>query len=470
MTGEPLGASFRDPSGFVYERDGVLLRQVNPAGAPFYDALVQSGLYDDLTARGMLVPHEEVPNPPASNAYRTLRPDRIPYVSYPYEWCFDQLRDAARLTLDIQLAALARGLSLRDASAFNVQFVGRRPVFIDTLSFEPYRDGAPWAAYRQCCQHFLAPLALMSHVDRRLRHLLVHHLDGVPLDLASRLLPARTRLRYGLLAHVHLHAASQRRHQHAAGGTAPVRIPALSKARLVALIRSLRAAVDGCRAPGGTTAWSDYYGGTNYSEAAMRAKLELVARMTDSLVEPGDTIHDLGANTGRFSRLVSRPDRYVVAHDVDDLAVEQHYRALHADRHEGVLPLLLDLTNPSPALGWAHAERQAAFDRIAGGTVLALALVHHLAITNNVPLDRLADAFAGIAPRLLVEFVPKEDTQVRRLLATREDIVPHYTLAAFEAAFSRRFVVEARSAVPDSARTLFAMRRRENPAREQPPV
>ncbi|MEZ5319801.1 MAG: hypothetical protein R2752_20535 [Vicinamibacterales bacterium] len=460
MSPDALGGSFRDPSGFVYERDGVLLRQVNPAGARHYDALMQSGVYAHLTERGWLVAHEEVASPPDAGASRTLRPERIPYVSYPYEWCFDQLRDAARLTLDIQLACLERGVTLRDASAFNVQFVGRRPVFIDTLSFETYRDGVPWVAYRQYCQHFLAPLALMSHVDRRLRQLLVHHLDGIPLDLASRVLPGRTRLRYGLLAHVHLHAASQRRHQGAAAGSAPVRIPTLPKARLVALLHSLRAAVDGCRPPGGATEWGDYYQDTNYSESAMQAKLAIVAGMVDAVIQPGDTIHDLGANTGRFSRLVSGPGRYVVAHDVDDLAVERHYRALHADGHDGVLPLLLDLTNPSPALGWAHDERRAAMDRLAGGTVLALALVHHLAISNNVPLDRLAGFFARIAPRLVVEFVPKEDSQVRRLLATREDVFPDYTVDAFEAALARHYVIERREAVPESSRTLFAARRR----------
>lgn len=470
MTGEPLGASFRDPAGFVYELDGVLLRQVNPAGAAHYDALIESGLYDDLTARGWLVPHEEVPDPPDSKVYRTLRPEPIPYISYPYEWCFDQLRDAARLTLDIQLAALDHGLSLRDASAFNVQFVGRKPVFIDTLSFERYPEGAPWVAYHQCCQHFLAPLALMSYVNRGLRHLLVHHLDGVPLDLASRLLPARTSLRYGLLAHIHLHAASQRRHEDAAQGSAPVRIPALPKFRLVALTRSLRAAVESCRPPREATAWGDYYAETNYSDAAMQAKMDLVGRMVDSLVQPGDTIHDLGANTGRFSRVVSGPERYVVAHDVDDVAVERHYRALHVERHDGVLPLILDLTNPSPALGWAHAERRASMDRIAGGTVLALALVHHLAISNNLPLDRLAAWFAEIAPRLVVEFVPKEDSQVRRLLATREDIFADYTLEAFETAMLKHFAVDERVAVPDSSRTLFALRRRQNPPLQQPRV
>jgi hypothetical protein len=458
MTATRLGSSFRDPSGFVYVAEGTLLRQVNQSYAPHYDLLMRSGLYQVLVDKGWLIPHEELDV--RDDVYRILKPEPVPYVSYPYEWCFSQLRDAALLTLDIQILSLSHGMVLKDASAFNVQFIGSRPVFIDTLSFETYQEGAPWVAYRQFCEHFLGPLALMAYRDVRLRQLLSRFLDGMPLDLVAELLPKRTLARYGLLAHIHLHAGSQQRHRDAAGKGGPPRIPKLPKMRLLALMESLRAAVRGCQLREQRTEWSDYYDETNYSAEAMSAKETLVRRLVEEMDAGHGLTHDLGGNTGRFSRLIAGPDRYVVSHDVDELAIERNYREGKRLGSNAVLPLVLDLTNPSPAIGWALEERSSALERIAGGTVIALALVHHLAISNNVPLPHLAALFARLAKTLVIEFVPKEDSQVRRLLATREDIFPDYTLAAFEAAFAEHFEITQRHTVPDTVRTLFAMRRR----------
>jgi hypothetical protein len=454
------GSSFRDPSGFVYVADGTLLRQVNASYAAHYDLLMRSGLYEALAGRGWLIPHDEVERPAASGAYRTLKPQVVPYVSYPYEWCFSQLKDAALLTLDIAVASLSFGMVLKDASAFNVQFIGARPVFIDTLSFEAYKEDAPWVAYRQFCQHFLGPLALMAHRDLRLRQLIAGFIDGVPLDLVARLLPRRTCVKYGLLAHVHIHAWSQRRYREAGISGEAVTLPKLPKARLLALLDSLRAAVRGCRAPGRRTEWSGYYEATNYSPESMSAKEALVRAFVEETALPGDLTHDIGANTGRFSRLIAGPHRYVVSHDVDELAVERNYLETRRLERSDVLPLVTDLAQPSPAIGWALEERASALARMSRGTVVALALVHHLAISNNVPLDRLASLFSTLANTLIIEFVPKEDSQVRRLLATREDVFPDYSLAGFEAAFSARFVVTRRETVPGTVRVLFAMRRR----------
>ena len=460
MNGRRLGSSFRDPSGFVYVADGVLYRQVNQAYSAHYDSLMRSGLYQALVDKAWLVPHEEVAGPAAAEAYRILKPQAVPYVSYPYEWSFSQLKDAALLTLDIQILSLSFGMVLKDASAYNVQFIGARPVFIDTLSFEIYEDGAPWVAYRQFCEHFLGPLALMAHRDVRLHQLLSRFIDGVPLDLVANLLPLRTRARFGLLAHIHLHARSQQRHRDDASGARPPSIPRLPKSRLIALMESLRAAVRGCHLPERRTEWSDYYEETNYSPEAMSAKEALVRRLVDQTASSAGVLHDIGANTGRFSRLVAGPDRYVVSHDIDELAVERNYLEARRTGSETVLPLVLDLANPSPPVGWALEERSSALERIAGGAVLALALVHHLAISNNVLLPQLAALFARLGPALIIEFVPKEDSQVRRLLATRRDIFPEYTLESFEAEFSRRFEITQRHAVPGTVRTLFAMRRR----------
>jgi hypothetical protein len=460
VIGVRLGSSFRDPSGFVYVADGTLLRQVNASYSAHYDRLMGSGLYNTLVEKGWLTPHEEIDRHASAEAYRTLKPDAVPYVSYPYEWCFSQLKDAALLTLDIQVLSLSFGMVLKDASAFNVQFIGARPVFIDTLSFEAYEEGAPWVAYRQFCQHFLGPLALMAHRDLRLGRLIAGFIDGVPLDLVARLLPWRTCASYGLLAHVHLHAWSQRRYREAGRSREAISPPRLSRMRLLALLDSLRASVRGCRLPERRTEWSDYYEATNYSPQSMSAKEALVRELVDEMAIPGEILHDIGANTGRFSRLVAGPHRYVVSHDFDELAVERNYLEERRLGRCDVLPLITDLAQPSPAIGWALDERASALERMSRGTVIALALVHHLAISNNVPLAQLASLFGRIANTLIIEFVPKEDSQVRRLLATREDIFPDYTLAGFEAAFSTPFVITRRDTVPGTVRTLFAMRRR----------
>ena len=206
--------SFRDPSGFMFQREGVWYRQVNPSYQADYDRLMASGLYQELVAGGLLIPHQEVALELASTdgAYKVLQPEALQFISNPYEWSFGQLKAAALATLAAQKIAFEHGMTLKDASAYNIQFVDDRAVLIDTLSFEQYREGSVWTAYRQFCQHFLAPLALMAYTDIRLSQLLRVYIDGVPLDLAAKLLPLGSRLRLSLLMHIHLHARSQEKH------------------------------------------------------------------------------------------------------------------------------------------------------------------------------------------------------------------------------------------------------------------
>jgi ribosomal protein L11 methylase PrmA len=455
-----LGGSFRDPSGFVFTREGTLYRQVNQSYAADYDSLMSSGLAADLMQLGYLVRHEEV-TPRADSTfsgYKLLRPEKVPFISYPYEWCFGQLRDAALTTLRVQLRALDYGMTLKDASAYNVQFVGSKPVLIDTLSFQQLREGQPWIAYRQFCQHFLAPLALMAYRDARCSQLLRVFIDGVPLDLAATLLPATTRLRPALVMHVHLHARMQRKYAGTTGASARQRNVAISLTSLRALIQHLESSIDKLRWEPGTSEWSHYYDQTNYSDAALEAKERLVARVLDEL-RP-ETVWDLGANTGRFSRLASRAQASTVAFDLDAAAVENNYRAGKAAGETHLLPLVLDLSNPSPAMGWAAEERQSLEQRGPADLVLALALVHHLAIGNNVPLARIAGFLSRLARRLVIEFVPKTDSQVQRMLSSREDIFDEYTVAGFEHAFDAYFSREAALPIPGTDRTLYVLRRR----------
>ncbi len=182
--------------------------------------------------------------------------------------------------------------------------------------------------------------------------------------------------------------------------------------------------------------------------------------LIEKFVNSHELIHDLGANTGRFSRLVSNSEREIVSHDIDELAVERNYRYNKQHQVKNVLPLVLDMTNPAPALGWALEERMSMPERTSNQVVMALALIHHLAISNNVPLERLAKFFCGLATKLIIEFVPKQDSQVQRLLATRKDIFPDYVQAKFETAFSEYFDIADRRLVPGTERTMYFMMRK----------
>jgi SAM-dependent methyltransferase len=449
------GASFRDPSGFVFVRDDIVYRQVQASYGAEYDQLLESGLYEELASRRLLVPHREAPLDAAAadGAYRILEPEPVPFISYPYEWCFSQLRDAALLTLDIQGRALARGMTLKDASAFNVQFVEGRPIFVDTLSFERYHEGQPWVAYRQFCQHFLAPLLLMSRVDVRLGRLSSLHVDGVPLDLASALLPRRTWLRPAWLTHVHLHAYSIARY---AGRKVPKAVASrgVSRRGLEGLIRHLEGAIE-TLSWHERTEWSEYGADHGYTEGELAAKHEAVSAMIRR-VEPGSA-WDLGANTGTYSRLAASLGARVIAVDADAGAVERHYADVRSGASHDVLPLCIDLTNPSPRLGWAHEERKSLEDRGPADLVLALALVHHLAISGNVPLPLIADWMARLGRAAIVEFVPKDDPQTRRLLQTRRDVFHDYERDRFEAAFGRRFRIVQRVELTSAGRAVYLM-------------
>jgi hypothetical protein len=409
-----------------------------------------------LWKKGLLVRHEEVETSLAAvpGAHRVLRPERVPFISYPYEWCFSAYRDAALATLEIQAEALKHGMALKDASAYNIQFVDGRPVFIDTLSFEPYVPGSPWVAYRQFCQHFLAPLALMARKDVRMNTLMKGFIDGVPLDMASSLLGGASKWSPRLLMHIHAHARSQARHAED-GGSGAVRKAHVSKLALQGILDSLRGTIESLKWTPVGTEWTDYYTFTNYTDEAFEAKRGIVEKfLTDAAPR---SVWDLGANNGEFSRVASRRGIPTVAFDIDPGAVEKNYRQIRNDREANLLPLVQDLTNPSPAIGWANAERDAFAARGPVDMVLALALIHHLAISNNVPLGQVAAFLASVCRNVVIEFVPKEDSQVRKLLASREDVFPDYTQSGFEAAFKERFDIRESVLIPGSCRTLHWM-------------
>jgi len=460
--------SFRDPAGFVYHRNGLLYRQINTVGRADYERLMASGLYQNLTEANLLVQHQEVVTEPLTDdGWKTIAPEPVPFVSYPFEWSFSQLKAAALTTLDVQEHALRFGQELKDATAFNIQFVGARPVFIDTLSFTEHQASRPWPAYRQFCEHFLVPLALMSQIDEGISRLQLGFIDGIPLRLGSRLLPLRSWFRWSTLCHIHLHAWSQRvscREGSATDSVAPSNPSAHETSPIVRsdsgfklwLTNSLRNAVMGLHWNLPRTTWGDYYQDTNYSPEALDQKRTIVTRLLAE-TQPR-TVWDLGANDGRFSKLAGDLGAMTLAIDSDPVAVERNFRRLRHTRDPHVLPLLVDLLQPSPALGWRTAERRSLEQRGPADTILALALVHHLAIGHNIPLLSLSEWLGQLSRFLIIEFVPKEDSQAQRLLTWRTDIFPDYTQARFEAVFSQHFVTISKTRIPDTMRTLYLMR------------
>lgn len=445
-------SSFRDPSGFVFKRNGVVFRQISKPYVSEWASLTGSGLFEHLWNEGLLVRHEQdsVGLAPEPDAVAVIRPEPIPLISYPWEWSFGMLKAAALATLNVQRAALDKGFVLKDASAFNIQFLRGRPVFIDTLSFERWDSSQPWIAYAQFCRHFLAPLALMAKSDIRLQGLLAAHLDGIPLDLASRLLPGATRLNLGLGAHIHLHAKAK-----AGGGGGREGAGGFSENAMRGLVQSLASTIEGLDWRPAGTEWADYYNDTNYTPKAAAHKESVVKEWVAALAGTATTCWDLGANDGRFSRIAAQAGLQTASMDMDPAAVELAWRYVAKSGEQRLLPLLADLRNPSPAAGWMNTERDSLLHRGPADLVLALALIHHLAIGGNVPLPSVLECLAACGRTLIVEWVPKDDSQVQRMMAARKDIFAGFTEQAFQAAVPSGMAVQERVPIQESGRVLY---------------
>jgi len=460
MNKESVPGSFRDPSGYVYLLDGVVNRSINKYYKGDYDHLVKSGLYEKLTKEKYLVEHEETETTVDAHIdiYKNIIPENIPFISYPYEWSFSQLKDAALLTLKIQIEALNHDMTLKDASAYNIQYKDNNPIFIDTLSFEKLQEGKPWIAYQQFCQHFLVPLALMSKNDIRLGQLLKVYIDGIPLDLATKLLPKRSYFSFGILIHIHLHAKAQTHFSDNKNKDKSNKIREVSKTDIINICGSLKNIVSKLSWQPDNTEWNDYYiSNNNYTTDTMQHKEKFVS---DSIAKISpNLVWDLGSNTGYFSRLSSTKGFRTISFDIDPACVENNYLRVKEKREECLLPLLLDLTNPSPAIGWGNTERPSLYERNKPQLIIALALIHHLAISNNLPLKKIAELFSGLAPFLIIEFVPKSDSMVKRLLSTRKDIFFEYNKNDFDNIFGQFYKIISTENILNSERSIYFMER-----------
>ena len=437
---QPDPASFRDPGGRVFLQGPRVLRAVMRPNAAAYEAAHATDLYERLAADGLLLPSREIAlddlAPHADSAVHALEHPRIPFVSYPYEWSFSVHRAAALLHLDLHLAALKSGFTLSDATAYNVQFEGTKPVFIDHLSLRPYRDGEFWTGHRQFCMQFLNPLLFWSAFGSAPNAWFRGSLDGIAPEDIAPLLPLRRKLSWTVFSHVVAQASLQRRAIGRKPSRAGLHQGRLPKAAFEGLLSGLRNHIAGLKPPSGRTVWSDYAGANSYSDAQAAEKRRFVQEMV-AAVRPG-MLFDLGCNSGDYSAAaLDAGAGYVVGFDYDHAALD---RAFDRFGREGrpFLPLWLDAANPSPSQGWAQAERRGLRQRGPADALVALAFIHHIAIGRNVPLPMALDWLMDLAPVGVVEFPPKTDPMVQRLLALREDIFPDYNEDAFLAALGAR--------------------------------
>ncbi len=462
QTTQPLESSFRDPSGFVFEKDGTLYRQVNNIFKEDFDHFIGSGCYDHLKENQWLIPHEEIAKNFTGSPgwYKTLKPQRIPFISYPYEWCFDMLKDAALLTLQLAKECTRFGIILKDATPFNIQWLDGRPVFIDTLSFERYDASQPWIAYRQFCESFLSPLLLMHYSHQPLQSILLAYPEGIPLSITRSLLPWRSKFSFYTYLHIHMHerlasksAGKEIHHNKQAPGK-----PVFSQKKFHRLLDSLRSLIQSLEWKGNVTNWDQYYEEANQRDDYVLQKKKTIIGWLSELSGIHTAI-DLGANEGAFSFLLTAKGIKTIAADSDHSPISKLYRKIKQEKEKNILPLLIDLANPPPAIGLNNKERISFIGRIHCDLGLALALVHHLAIGKNIPFEKIAEFLKNVADHFIVEFIPKADKKVKFMLQQKKDIYTNYNEENFVNSFEKYFLIRKKMEIGDSGRTLYLIKR-----------
>lgn len=442
-------SSFRDPDARVFYQNGKIYRKISDKYIKTYEKLMNSGLYERLVAEKLIVPHKKI----ESDEF-IIQPEKV-FISYPWEWCFSEMKDAALATLKIQKIALEYGMSLKDATPYNIQFLDNNPVLIDTSSFEDFKE-KPWAAYRQFCENFLAPLALIAYTDLSLSNLFLGNINGVSLALAAKLLPWKKRFDFNLLTHIFIHSKMQDKYSDNKKEIKDVKI---SKTQLLNIVQNLEDTVKSINLSKYKTEWEEYYSNTNYTDDSFNIKKEIIDEFRLK-IQPKN-VWDMGCNTGVFSRIFSDNGVKVAAFDIDRLAIEKAYLTVKERDEKNIFPLIFDISNPSPALGFNNAERKTLTDRANDvDLTLALALIHHLRITYSIPFDYLAGYFSKISKYLIIEFVEKEDSKIKTMLLNREDIFDDYTMENFEAEFSKIYNIIEKRPIPDTKRIIYLMEKK----------
>ena len=451
--------SFRDPHTRVFHHDGAIFRCLSARALDDWNRLASSEFYGRLTREGTVIATEQVSDPGAlpeldSRWAGVLKHETVPFISYPYEWPFGMLKDAALLQLDLTLQALDDGMTLKDATPYNVQWFGSKPRFIDLGSFTPYEPGEPWAGYRQFCNQFLYPLFLQAYKGVPFHPWLRGRLEGIEADQCLALFSRRDLFRPGVLTHVYLQAKAQSRYEDSDRDIKKdMRSAGFGAVMIKNNIRRLRRVVERLKWNPKKSTWSEYTGEHSYQDEDLRRKSNFVRRVLAP--RRWSQVWDIGCNTGTYSRLAAEYAEYVLALDADHLVVDRMYAALKQEGHSTILPLLADVADPSPGLGWRGLERHPLGDRGAPDLILCLALIHHLVIGRNIPVAELIEWLAGFGADLVIEFVGHGDPMVDKLLRNRVGQDIEFSAEAVELELARHFESVTHEVLESGTRTLY---------------
>lgn len=445
-------SSYKDPSGFIFEKDGIIYRQVNNCFKEHFDHFIESGFYQNLVEKRLIIPHEQAAENLTGdkNYYATLKPEHIPFLSYPYEWSFDMMKDAALLTLRLVKEALPFGMILKDATPYNIQWHKGSLVFIDSLSFEKYQE-TTWIAYRQFCECFLGPLLLMHYSKQPLHMLQLAWPDGIPLHVIKSLLPGRSRFSLHTYLHIHLH---DRIAQKKTGNNDTEH--KFSKPKLLNLISSLESLVKKLRLPEIASTWSDYYQEAGQRGDYVQEKKKIINSWVDQLANVKTAI-DVGTNKGEFAKLLAAKNILTIAADFDAYCINDLYNSGKENKEKNILPVIMDAVQPGPAIGVNNKERDSFINRVDTDLVMALALIHHLVIGKNIPFEKVAELLVQLGKYLVIEFVPKEDEKTQRLLKSKKDIYTNYSQEEFIKKFSILYSIIGQKEIAAHGRVLFLM-------------
>ena len=461
QTFEVEAGSFRDRDGRIYTSGDRIIRGVSARALEDFGKLQATRFYGQFLESGRLVQSrvlaaEEVPLSADIQEQWAgfIEHSRIPVVSYPYEWTFGMLRDAAILQLDLVEAAILEGLTLKDATPYNVQFVDGRPVFIDIPSFETLQAGAPWSGYRQFCEMFLFPLMLQAYKGIHFQPLLRSSIDGIAIQTAEKLFGFRDRFRKGVLPHVWLQGKLTNRYGASSQNVrSELKTAGFNKELILANVRKMRKLVLKLNWRGDGSEWGSYEEFHNYSESDHLLKETFVGECVAA--SGAKRVWDIGCNTGQFSKISSANAASVVAMDLDHFAVERLYREIRAEGIKGILTLVQNVADPSPNWGWRNSERTELRVRARPDLVLCLALIHHVVISANIPLEEFISWLAETSDQLIIEYVSRSDDKVEALLRNKEDKYTDYSRQNLENNLQRHFRIERRLSLESGNRFLY---------------
>jgi hypothetical protein len=449
--------SFRDRDGRVYLFGDRVLRGLSQTALDHFRELTKTGFYQKFSASGELVATRElddsaIPELPQWPGY--LEHDRVSFISYPYEWTYSMLRDAALLQLRLLEAALKEGWTMKDATPYNVQFVDGKAVFIDIPSFEPWPEGSPWNGYRQFCEMNLFPLMLQSYKGLGFHPFLRARIGGIDVQAAAKIFSARDRFRRGVFSHVWLQALMDRKYGNSKRDLrSELGDAGFGRELVLANVRKLKKLLSGMAWTDEESEWAEYEEFHNYSKDDQQAKIDFVDQAAK--VSGAQLAWDIGCNTGRFSQIIARHCQQVLAMDADHLAVERLYNNASCMESGRILPLVQNIADPSPSWGWNHLERTRLEQRGRPGLVMCLALIHHIVIGANIPLDSFISWLATLGGDLIIEYVSRGDDKVEQLLRNRVDQFQDYSKECFEENIEKHFNISNRMDLNTGLRTLY---------------